>query len=104
MKKLIALLLTVLMVLSLAACASKPVQVDPTQAPAETQAPATDAPADEPAEEPAPEVDLSEHVTLVFYLPGDPPQDEAAIEEALNEKLVEKYNTSIDFQFTTWTD
>ena len=107
MKKLIALLLTVLMVLSLTACASKPVQVDPTQAPAETKAPAADAPADEPAEpaeEPAPEVDLSEHVTLVFYLPGDPPQDEAVIEEALNEKLVEKFNTSIDFQFTTWTD
>ena len=107
MKKLIALLLTVLMVLSLAACASKPVQVDPTEAPAATEAPKdepADTPADEPAEEPAPEVDLSEHVTLVFYVMGDPPQDEPVIEAAVNEKLEEKFNTAVDFQFSTWTD
>lgn len=97
MKKLIALLLAALMVLSMTACASKPVEVEPS-------APAADEPAEEPAQDVAPEVDLSEHVTLVFYLPGDPPNDETVIEEAVNEVLVDKYNTSIDFQFSTWTD
>jgi len=112
-KKLIALLLSVLMVLSLAACAQKPVEVKPDEPVADApaaDAPAADAPAadepaaDEPAADAAPAVDLSEHVTLVFYMTGDPPTGEKVVEDAVNAVLTEKYNTSIDFQFSTWTD
>jgi hypothetical protein len=50
------------------------------------------------------EADLSEEVTLVFYVMGDAPQDEKLVEDAINEKLLEKFNAKIDFQFSTWTD
>lgn len=50
------------------------------------------------------EADLSEEVNLVFYVMGDAPQDEAVVEDAINAVLKEKFNTTIDFQFSTWTD
>lgn len=105
-KKLITLLLAATMVLSLAGCGNQPVEVESTAAPTaeeEAEASAEEATGGT-AEEAAPEVDLSEHVTLVFYLAGDPPTDELVIEEAVNAVLTEKFNTSLDFQFTTWTD
>lgn len=48
--------------------------------------------------------DLSEEVNLIFYVMGDAPQDEEAVEAAINAKLKEKLNATIDFQFSTWTD
>lgn len=48
--------------------------------------------------------DMSEEANLVFYVMGDAPKDEIAAEEALNAVLKEKFNATIDFQFTTWTD
>lgn len=53
---------------------------------------------------PAAAIDLSEQVDLVFYVMGDAPQDEELVEEALNEKLLEKCNATVDMQFSTWTD
>ena len=35
---------------------------------------------------------------------GDAPADEQAVEDALNEILLEKCNATVDFQFSTWTD
>lgn len=56
------------------------------------------------AEESSSDIDLSERVDLVFYVMGDAPNDEQMIEDAVNEKLLEKLNATIDFQFSTWTD
>jgi putative aldouronate transport system substrate-binding protein len=50
------------------------------------------------------EVDFSEEVTLVLYQIGDEPQDLQTVLDALNEKLVEKFNTKLDVQFSTWVD
>ncbi len=73
-----------------------------------SEIPATEATTEtaEPAEEAAPAaaIDLSEQVDLVFYVMGDAPQDEELVEEALNEKLLEKCNATVDMQFSTWTD
>lgn len=107
MKKLISLLLVALMVLSLTACASKPVEVKPEEQPSATDSPAASPSESEeaaPEESAAPAVDLTEPVQLVFYLMGDPPQDKDLIQDAVNEVLKEKYNTTLDFQFSTWTD
>lgn len=49
-------------------------------------------------------IDTSEAVNLVFYVCGDAPEDEKIVEDAINEILQEKINTTIDFQFSTWTD
>ncbi|MDR3120771.1 MAG: DUF3502 domain-containing protein [Clostridiales bacterium] len=45
-----------------------------------------------------------ERVDLVFYVMGDPPKDEKVVEDAVNAKLLEKLNATVDFQFSTWTD
>ncbi|MCR5031533.1 MAG: DUF3502 domain-containing protein [Lachnospiraceae bacterium] len=71
-----------------------------TEIAVETQA-AEEAPA-ETAD--AAELDLSEQVDLVFYVMGDAPQDEELVEAALNEKLLEKCNATVDMQFSTWTE
>ena len=49
-------------------------------------------------------IDLSEQVDLVFDVMGDAPQDEEKVEAAINEKLLEKCNATIDMQFSTWTE
>ena len=43
-------------------------------------------------------------VNLVFYQMGDPPPDQKAVENAINEKLLEKFNATVTFKFSTWTD
>ncbi len=115
MKRFVSLMLVLLMVLVFSGCTAQQVQAPPADDTPEESAtqPETqeEAPADtetEPEETPdetgAPELDTSELVTLVFYLCGDEPNDTAVVEDALNERMVEKFNTKLDFQFTTWTD
>lgn len=41
---------------------------------------------------------------LVFYVMGDPPRDQQIVQDAVNEKLIEKLNVTLEFQFSTWTD
>lgn len=72
-------------------------EIPATEATTEAEAPATE-------EAPEAAIDLSEQVDLVFYVMGDAPQDEELVEEALNEKLLEKCNATVDMQFSTWTD
>ena len=48
--------------------------------------------------------DMSEEANLVFYVMGDAPKDEVAVEDAINAILKEKFNATLDFQFSTWTD
>ena len=50
------------------------------------------------------EDDLSQEANLVFYVMGDAPEDEKVVEDAINVILKEKFNATIDFQFSTWTD
>ncbi len=71
---------------------------------AEETAPAAEASTEEAAPAEAEGLDLSQQVDLVFYVMGDAPQDEELVEAALNEKLLEKCNATVDMQFSTWTD
>lgn len=50
------------------------------------------------------DIDTSEQVNLVFYLMGDPPGDMAAVQDKINELLLQKINTVITFKYTSWTD
>ena len=113
-KKLLSILLVFAMMLTLAGCGGKSAAESMDQAPAEAPAEKEDAAAEDTktedaaaeetaAAEPA-ELDTSERVDLVFYVMGDAPVDEAVVEDALNEILLEKLNATIDFQFATWTD
>ncbi len=110
-KKLLSLLLAGSMAVSLAACgsddsASTYAPADTTPADTTTEVAATDTSAEEETTEApaAAELDTSERVDLVFYVMGDAPADEQVVEDAINEKLLEKLNATVDFQFSTWTD
>ena len=104
-KKVLGILLAASMMLTMVGCGSKSA-VDSMD---ESTDAAVESTSDEVAEETpvaeeATELDLSERVDLVFYVMGDAPQDEVAVEDALNEVLLEKLNATVDFQFSTWTD
>ena len=105
-QKLLSLLMAAVMVFSLAAC--KPEEKTPVDAnkPGKaTEAPAkTEDGAKEPAGAEEPAIDTSKRADLVFYVMGDAPKDEEAVEEAINKILLEKVNATVDFQFSTWTD
>ena len=118
-KKLAALLIAAALVFSLAACTQQAIveteeEVKTTEAPKEETTKATeketektdDGNAETDAPEPAnnSDVDLSETVNLVVYMVGEEPEDVDTVEAAINEKLLEKFNTTIEFQFSTWTD
>lgn len=94
-KKFLSLLLAGTMVISLAACGGG--DTPGTTSTSDAANAGTDAPAAEG-------IDLSERVDLVFYVMGDAPVDEKVVEDAVNEKLLEKANATVDFQFSTWTD
>lgn len=99
-KKLVSLLLAGTMVASLAACGNENASNS-----ASTQQGSTtveDGNTTEDGSQAA--VDTSERVDLVFYVMGDAPTDEVAVENAINEVLLEKVNATVDFQFSTWTD
>lgn len=79
----------------------------PAATPATEESTTTDDTAAAETESEAPaaaDLDMSERVDLVFYVMGDAPADEQAVEDALNEILLEKCNATVDFQFSTWTD
>ena len=116
-KTLTALFLAAALVFGLAACTNSGGKIEDTEAEvktteattakdentdADTKTEATEDTSADPAS--ASGVDLSEEVTLVMYCIGDEPADIEMVRDALNEKLVEKFNTKLDFQFSTWTD
>jgi len=57
-----------------------------------------------PPEEDTPPPTPAETVNLIFYVLGDPPADQQMVENAINERLLEKCNATITFKFTSWTD
>lgn len=90
MKRMIALLLALVMVLGLAACGAK----EEANAPAATEA---NAPA-------ATEGGKLEEYKLVYYMPGDPQADEALVEEAINEYLKDTLNIKLDIVMVPFGD
>ncbi len=107
-KKLLSILLASAMVLTMAGCGGNKgsladVAEDTTKTETQdtTAAETTEA---ESTEAETVELDTSERVDLVFYVMGDAPVDEVAVEDALNALLLEKVNATVDFQFSTWTD
>ena len=100
MKKLIALLLALVMVLGLVACGNTNAPAEePADKPADAPAveePVADEPADAPAEEPAEE---REHVTLKFLSRVNEQPDQDTVFAAFNEYCEEKLNTTVEWQF-----
>ena len=111
-RKILSVLLVLTMMLSLAGCGGKTaadsMDDNATAGNVEESTTADDgAEVNDQTEEPAAaaaELDTSERVDLVFYVMGDAPADEQAVEDAINEILLEKVNATIDMQFSTWTD
>ncbi len=106
-KKLLSLLLVGSMALSLAACGDDAATTPPSSDTTPTvsdEVPSDDTSSDETPSDDTATLDTSERVDYVFYVMGDAPQDEVVVEEAINEKLLEKFNATIDMQFSTWTD
>ena len=99
-KKLLSLLLAGSMALSLAACGGDTT----TTTSSDSSSQSSESSSAETDDAGSSEADTSERVDLVFYVMGDAPVDEQAVEDALNEKLLEKVNATVDFQFSTWTD
>lgn len=82
-----------------------------TTAPAEETATEEAAPAEEATEEAAPaeetaaaELDISEPVTLKWYLHGSTVNDDKAVMEKVNEYLGEKLNVTLEPIWGTWGD
>ena len=96
MKKLIALLLALVMVLGMVACGAKAPEAEAPK----DDAPKTEAPKDDAPEE-APEEALEE-VTLTMYLLGDRPVDNDEVFAKINEKLKAEINATIDVKFMSW--
>ncbi len=104
-KKLLSLLLVGAMALSLAACGNDAGTTPSGDAGAATDAGSADAGAADAGSADAGSADAyAERIDYVFYVMGDAPQDETVVEDAINEKLLEKFNATIDMQFSTWTD
>ncbi len=102
--KLLSVLLATAMVVGLVGCGNSNDTIE-VSAPAEEPAVEAEAGDDSAAAAPAAaELDTSERVDLVFYVMGDAPQDETVVEDAINKILLDKFNATIDMQFSTWTD
>ena len=105
-KKLLAALLSVSMVIGLAACGSSGSGAGTGSAPAQS--------GDESgtsANEAAAEIDTSEHVVIKYMTTGDPPEagteKEASLNamlDELNKILTEKVNAEIEIVYIPWTD
>lgn len=107
-KKLLSLLLAGIMTVSLAACgdtnaANQPSGSAPSSA-EQGDVESTGGADDESGADTSTAIDTSERVDLVFYVMGNAPKDEAMVEDAINEILLDKVNATVDFQFSTWTD
>ncbi len=99
MKKLLALLLALTMVLGLAACGG-------AAKPAETQAPAAQTPAEAPAAPEAPAEEALEPVTLKIWFHGSTVTPEASekVLAEVNAYLQEKINVTLEVIWGTWGD
>lgn len=97
MKKIIALFLSLILLLSLAACGKSPDSDAPSEAPA-ADSPVPEASDEKPSEIPEPSEER-EHVTLRFFARNTEQPGEAAVFAAFNEYCEEKLNTTVEWHF-----
>lgn len=100
-KRIMALLLALVMMFSLAGCGEKTQPTNaPTDAPKATEAPtagATDAPTEAPTEAPA--VDTSKHVDLSWYVSIKTSDDMEEVFAEANKIFNDKINADVEFNF-----
>lgn len=105
-RKLSLVLVLAMIVMSLAACGSKPTSKENEPTVAATKTPTEEAnettPSDEGAQ--AEQADISEPVTLKWYLHGSNVTDDSAVLEKANEYLKEKLNVTLEPIWGTWGD
>ncbi len=100
-KKVLSLALSLVMVAGmLVGCGSTPAATDGST-PETSKSSVADATTDASV---ATDVDLSEHVTLTWYLHGSTVKDDAAVMEKVNEYLKEKLNVTLKPIWGTWGD
>ena len=116
MKKLIALLLALVLVLALAACGEKPASNDDAANTGDDAATGDDVAAGDDAasggdgaasgDDAAAEYDYSKPYTIVWFMGGTAQTDAAMVNEALAEYINEKYgmNLTLDITQTPWGD
>ena len=92
--KTLALVLSVVLLLSLFGGCASPAAADPTAKPDDAAAPAQQAGTP----------DISEEVTLTMYLIGDRPVDNDLVFEQINARLKEEINATIDVKFMSWSE
>ena len=92
--KTLALVLSVVLLLSLFGGCASPAAADPTTKTDDAAAPAQQAGTP----------DISEEVTLTMYLIGDRPVDNDLVFEQINARLKEEINATIDVKFMSWSE
>lgn len=104
-KKLLSIVLSIAVTATmLVGCGGGTTETTTTE-PTEEAAPAEDATEEAaPAEEAAAELDISEPVTLKWYLHGSNVTDDTAVMEKVNEYLGEKLNVTLQPIWGTWGD
>ena len=92
--KTLAIVLSLVLLLSLLGGCASPAPADPTTKTDDTAAPAQQAGTP----------DISEEVTLTMYLIGDRPVDNDLVFEQINARLKEEINATIDVKFMSWSE
>lgn len=105
-KKVLALFLAVSMIAGLTACGgtAKEETTGADSTPAATTEASTPDAGEETTAPAAADADISEHVTLKWYLHGSNVTDDKAVLEAANEYLGEKLNVTLEPIWGTWGD
>ncbi len=107
MKKVLSIILTIMMLtVLLAGCgnASKDAKKTDTQTPSNNATDTPDADGENAAPTDESKVDISEPVTLTWYLHGSTVSDDKAVLEKANEYLKEKLNVTLKPIWGTWGD
>ena len=104
-KKIVALLMALVLVFAMTACAKTETPAPSADAPA-AEAPATEKPADEPAPaEPAPAEDLGDIVTLKYYEIGNQDTNvRPAVQDAINAHIEPLIGANVEFMIIGWGD
>lgn len=107
MKRILVLVLSLMMVVSLAACGTSPAVTSEspsasTSTPAASVEASTEASTEASVEAtPAPEL---EQVNLIFYVLGDKPKDFDVVAAKLNEKSTADLKCTVETKFISWAD
>lgn len=105
-KKLLAVLLSAVMVAGLAGCGNSAATNDGAASAPAAEGEATAAETTEGTEAAAADIDTSEHVVITYMTTGDKPTSEAndKVLAELNKILTEKVNAELEVYYIGWTD